>query len=619
MRIESSDSGQRFKNDDWQRNEKNSVISDDNNLQNKPGDKLRKKMMNILFISSGRNGLSLISKSIAEQELPGDFRVECAVTDSEKPNEGVLKALKKKGFNIAEASSQFVTINKIINSDVIVTFEECIIEPWQALPGNPSIIHWSDFSYDREREGNEEFADERYEDMRRRLEVKIKDLLMKGNINVLKSNRIKWLSYLENADSAMVIHDQHGRITYFNRSAELIFGYSREEVLGKECRKVFPRSLCGSECPFYEAASNSFDAFRYFRQIELRNGKRRPAEISIMPIRNCNEKVIGAVVSIRDFERSEKKKTRYNPKNHFMGVVGKSSLIREIFENIKDVGPTDVSVLIQGESGTGKELVAEAIHKISKRRKKTFVVINCGAIPEGLLESELFGHVKGAFTGAVRDKKGRFELADGGTIFLDEIGELSLFMQVKILRVLQSGVFSSVGSEQTKKVDVRVISATNRNLEELMRKRKFREDLYYRVCGFPITLPPLRERLDDIDLLVDFFLQGLATEFGRKITCSPDFLSALRDFSWPGNIRQLQNALQYAAIKCKSITLESCHLPHYISKKSSEKEKQPKAGRPKKLSREIVLDALKQTGGNKVKAAALLKIGRATLYRYLKK
>jgi transcriptional regulator with PAS, ATPase and Fis domain len=273
-------------------------------------------------------------------------------------------------------------------------------------------------------------------------------------------------------------------------------------------------------------------------------------------------------------------------------------------------------VHVYGETGTGKELVASAIHNESPRSGEPFVPINCGALPESLIESELFGHVKGSFSGAIRDKKGRFELADKGTIFLDEVAEISKLMQVKLLRFLQDGAFERVGGEKTQKVDVRVISATNKDLMQAIRGERFREDLYYRLNVIPVNLPTLRERRTDIPLLVSHFLKEAGRRNSSPVpTITDEALGALMDFEWPGNVRELQNAVQFAIVKSTRDIIEKGDLPPEISRlRSGEMLPQTRSG---KLDIEAVQTALKTTGGNKAKAAKLLGVGRATLYRFL--
>jgi len=302
--------------------------------------------------------------------------------------------------------------------------------------------------------------------------------------------------------------------------------------------------------------------------------------------------------------------------DEFENIVGRERSVRKLFAEIIELAACDFPVLIQGESGVGKELVARAIHNQSHRNAALFVPVSCAALPEGLLESELFGHVKGAFTGAIRNKKGRFELAHGGTIFLDEIAELSPAMQVKLLRILQEGAFERVGDQRTTKVDVRIISATNKNLEREMNAGRFRGDLFFRLCVMPILVPPLRERKNDIPLLADHFISAIADRAsGWRPTLSPQTLVQLMTHDWPGNVRELQNAIQFATIKSKGGVIQPVHLPPAIGSPSSKITRRRK--RRRKLDQNAVRDALRRTGGNKSRAAKLLGVNRATLYRFL--
>lgn len=305
---------------------------------------------------------------------------------------------------------------------------------------------------------------------------------------------------------------------------------------------------------------------------------------------------------------------RMHKREYFAGIIGRSHKMQEIFNTIRELADVNIPVLIQGESGTGKELVAAAIHNKGRRAKKPFVPLNCSALPEGLLESELFGHVKGSFTGAMRDKKGRFELADGGTIFLDEVADLPKVVQAKLLRVLQEGTFERVGDEKTISVDVRLISATNRDLKLAVKKGEFRDDLYYRISVVPIHMPPLRERKNDISMLIENFL-GKASEEGQANEgISDEALSVMIAYPWPGNVRELQSAVRFALVKSKGMKIKPDHLPVEVKQYKNDRVIQ---GPSRKLSEESVKTVLIQTGGNKSKAAKLLGIGRATLYRFL--
>jgi sigma-54 dependent transcriptional regulator, acetoin dehydrogenase operon transcriptional activator AcoR len=302
----------------------------------------------------------------------------------------------------------------------------------------------------------------------------------------------------------------------------------------------------------------------------------------------------------------------------FAGIVGRDSRMRELFAAIRQVANAACPVLIQGETGTGKELVARAIHDAGPRAAQSFVPVPCGAIPEGLLESELFGHVKGAFTGAVRDRLGRFGLADRGTIFLDEVAELSPLMQVKLLRVLQERSFEPVGSEQTTTVDVRVVSATHKDLGKEVAAGRFRSDLYYRLSVYPLSVPPLRERVGDLPLLVEHFVGGLAAAGGLEaVRVSRGAMAVLTAHGWPGNVRELQNALEYAVIRCRGHVVKPEHLPASL-RQGGEAALPAAVVRPRRaLTVAELAAALAAANGNKRDAAKALGVGRATLYRFL--
>jgi len=301
----------------------------------------------------------------------------------------------------------------------------------------------------------------------------------------------------------------------------------------------------------------------------------------------------------------------------FGNILGKNSRMQEIYELISDISHTDSTVLIQGESGTGKELIARAIHFNSHRKAKPFVVANCSAYAQNLLESELFGHEKGAFTGAIRRKIGRFELAHGGTIFLDEIGEVSPPTQILLLRVLQDHRFERVGGEETLEVDVRVIAATNKNLMEEMRKGTFREDLYYRLNVIPIFVPPLRERKDDIPLLTSYFLQKFSRDKGKEITSiGSEVMELFLAHSWPGNVRELENVIEHASIIAKKDKILPKDLPQYLLEKPLPNQQLSSL---KDHERDVILKALEETKWNKHQASKKLKITRSTLYGKMKR
>jgi len=300
----------------------------------------------------------------------------------------------------------------------------------------------------------------------------------------------------------------------------------------------------------------------------------------------------------------------------FWGMVGQSEKMLGLFEAVRKVATTDAPVLLQGESGTGKELVALALHRQGRRRGKHFVAVNCAALPEALIESELFGHAKGAFTGAVRDKKGRFELADGGTIFLDEVGELTPSLQAKLLRAVPDGCFEPTGSERTVRVDVRVISATNKDLAKEVAAGHFRLDLYHRLCAMLIKLPALRDRRGDIPLFANYFLAQYCEECSRQpVSLSAATVSAMEAYSWPGNVRELQNVLRFALLHCQGRFIEPEHLPESLRSKVPSRPEDARL-RKAKLHPADVARALKETSGNRKQAARLLGVSRSTLYRF---
>ena len=340
----------------------------------------------------------------------------------------------------------------------------------------------------------------------------------------------------------------------------------------------------------------------------------REMKAAILKKNGENGNASGKVVSFRNIAESCNRKREVEQPACFLKIIGRNRKMIEVFQQITDVAEYDYPVHIYGETGTGKELVAEAIHKTSSCKNGPFVPINCGALPEGIIESELFGHVKGSFSGAVRDRKGRFELADGGTIFLDEVAELSKYMQVKLLRFLQDGKFEKVGGEKTVCVNVRVISATNKDLKKEMKNNRFRDDLFYRINVVPFHLPPLRERKSDIPLLVDHFFKQDARKYNRtSVRVSDNAMLLLTEYKWPGNVRELQNAVQFAFVKSNGVEITSDDLPMELNENRLFGAIR---GSSRKLNMARVELALEKTGGNKARAARLLNVGRATLYRF---
>ncbi|MBW2072497.1 MAG: sigma 54-interacting transcriptional regulator [Deltaproteobacteria bacterium] len=416
---------------------------------------------------------------------------------------------------------------------------------------------------------------------------------------------------LDSLMEGIIAHDTQRRIIYFNRAAEQITGFSKEEVLGKDCHQAFGSPFCGGRCSFCGETPHSWTHVDYPLNIVTKDGVPKRIEMSVSGMTDGSGCLTGVLAAFRDVTDLVGLQLRLGKLTSFSGIIGQDHQMLQIFEQIRELATNDYPVHITGETGTGKELVAAAIHNESQRGGGPFVPVNCGALPEGVLESELFGHVKGAFSGAIRTKKGRFELADGGTIFLDEVADLPKNMQVKLLRVLQESTFERVGGEQTISVDVRVISAANIDLKEEVEKKRFRDDLYYRLNVVPIHLPPLRKRKSDIPLLIEHFLQEAARDGQKVAGFSKKALALMMEYDWPGNVRELQNAIHYALVKCKGKMIHEQDLPLELRKRS------PRRGPAKKLTSEAVQAALERSGGNKSRAARILGVGRATLYRFL--
>ena len=436
------------------------------------------------------------------------------------------------------------------------------------------------------------------------------------SIDNIFSNRKNLERILDNMKDGIIAHDLDRRIFYFNRKAEEITGYDRDEVIGKDCHDALGGPFCGSRCSFCGNQPIFLDTAEYPINIITRKGEMRRLEMTATMMRDENDREVGVLATFRDVTDLFELRIKAREMTGFSNIIGCDSKMVEVFRQIKDVSGYDYPVHIFGETGTGKELVANAIHNESLRAGNPFVPINCGALPEGLIESELFGHVKGAFTGAVRDKKGRFELANKGTIFLDEVAELPRMLQVKLLRFLQEGTFEKVGSEKTASVDVRVVSATNKDLKREVKRGNFREDLFYRLNVIPIHIPPIRERKADIPLLVEHFLSKAPMIQGqRPVRIAQEALHIFLDYSWPGNVRELQNAVQFAIVRCKGKVIRPDDLP--LELKGGFVPERPRRGPVRKLDAEMVSEALTKTGGNKARAAKVLGVGRATLYRFL--
>ena len=430
--------------------------------------------------------------------------------------------------------------------------------------------------------------------------------------------------------------DAHLQVVNLNRAAQDILGVTHEDALGEPCTALLRKADDPGGCELADAVRSGQMLQGREMRICRPDGQVRALEATTHVLQDEAGRPQGVVAILRDVTELQRLRTALRERERFERLIGKSHRMLEIYQLIEDIGESDATVLILGESGTGKELVAEAIHRRSHRRGGAFVKVNCSALSEGLLESELFGHVKGAFTGAIRDKAGRFELADGGTIFLDEIGEISPAVQVKLLRVLQEREFERVGGTETLHSDVRVIAATNRDLKQRMAEGRFRDDLYYRLYVVPIELPALRERKEDLPLLLEHFLEKFRQQTGKPIAkATPEVTSLMMDYDWPGNVRELENAVEHAFVKCHSEAIDVRDLPLGLVRDvggaggarpggdAPEREWAPTAGDgvgsdDGTSEKERLLAALKWAGWNQSRAARMLGMHRTTLWRKIK-
>jgi PAS domain S-box-containing protein len=412
--------------------------------------------------------------------------------------------------------------------------------------------------------------------------------------------------------------DREWRITSFSRRAEALTGHRAEDAIGRFCHEVLPSALCQQGCPALHCLETGDAEAEH--ETEILTAAGRPLSIveKAIPLLDEQGEALGSVLVIEDRSAFGEGAADGAESSSFCGIVGRSEAMRRVFHVIEQVARTDVSVLLTGESGTGKEMAARAIHRRSARRAGPLEAINCAALPETLLESELFGHVRGAFTGAERDRSGRIAEAEKGSLFLDEVGEMPLPIQAKLLRFLQEREYQRLGESKTRSADVRIICATNRDLRAEVAAGRFREDLYYRIRVIPIELPPLRDRRGDIPLLAQTLLVDIAAKRDRPdLVWTPAALRALTDHAWPGNVRELVNAIEYAVALAPGRKLGPEDLPPEVQ--DSPRLPRPVAGPDLDDEKTRVLETLRQHGGNRSRAARALGIDRVTLYRKLKK
>ncbi len=431
--------------------------------------------------------------------------------------------------------------------------------------------------------------------------------------------------------------DNSGRITSWNRSMERISGYPAAEAMSKTCQILKCSRCFGKQCPSgIRSCKILKDGKSEAKECLLthKDGHTVPVIKNARVVHDENQQIIGVVETVTDLseissarQEAEEALIRLGEKHRLDNLIGKSHAMQKVFAAINAAAASDATILIMGESGTGKELVAGAIHQRSTRKTYPLIAVNCSALTESLLESELFGHVKGAFTGAIQNRLGRFEEADGGTVFLDEIGEISPYIQVKLLRVLQEREIERVGDSKTRKVDIRIMAATNRDLYRRVQEGFFRDDLYYRLKVFPIVLPPLRKRRDDIPLLTRHFIDRQNHKTGKSITGISQYaMRVFLDHSWPGNVRELENAIEHAFVLCNRDQIEISDLPLEIRRPADACSPGAMAGAAAKnvrigrdLSKEELMELLETSSWNKAEVARRLGVSRTAVWKYMKK
>ncbi|MFC1514013.1 sigma-54 interaction domain-containing protein [candidate division KSB1 bacterium] len=419
------------------------------------------------------------------------------------------------------------------------------------------------------------------------------------------------------ADGVFTV-DEEWNISSFNKAAEKITGISRDEAVGRQCCDVFRASICECGCSLRETMKSGVSIINKPIEIVSAIGKKIPISISTAILKDENDKIVGGVETFRDLTTEEELRKKLEGKYTFYDIVTRNHRMQEILSLIPTIAESDATCLITGESGTGKELVARAIHDISKRKERPFVAINCAALPDSLLESEMFGYEKGAFTGAHKDKPGRIAIAEGGTIFLDEIGDISPALQSKLLRFLQERTYEPLGSTDTKKADVRILSATNKDLTKLIKKESFREDLYYRINVVRLKIPPLRERKNDIILLAEHFIDRLNRMRRKQIAgLSQEVLNKFMIYDWPGNIRELENSIETAFVFCTSGLIQVQYLPDQF--KDIESGFNSDSVKLQDIEIQVIIEALKRNNYKRSETAMELGIDNSTLWRKIKR
>lgn len=439
-------------------------------------------------------------------------------------------------------------------------------------------------------------------------------------------NQTQFQVILDSIADGVFTVDLEWKITSFNRAAEIITGVERREAIGRRCWEVFRASICEKGCSLRQTIETGHPFVNQSIFIVNSKGERIPVSIATALLKDQNGQVIGGVETFRDLSVVEQLRKELTGKHRFQDIISKNKEMQNLFGMLELVSESDTTVLLEGESGTGKELFAKAIHALSSRNKGPMITVNCGSLPDTLLESELFGYKAGAFTDAKNDKPGRLALAEGGTLFLDEIGDISQLLQVRLLRVLQDKTYEPLGDTRSIRANVRIVAATNKKLEDLVKNGSFRQDLYYRINVVKLTLPPLRKRKEDIPLLTEHFIRKFNRLFGKDIQgLSPEVLPVLMEHNFPGNIRELENIIEYAAVVCKADWIGISHLPENLRGYLEGGENRfTDAARKRaltfqELEKEYISQMLMKNNGNRKNTAEEMGVHPTTLWRKIKR
>jgi PAS domain S-box-containing protein len=424
---------------------------------------------------------------------------------------------------------------------------------------------------------------------------------------------------LDSINEGVFTVDGEWRITSFNAAAETITGVPRVEAIGRRCMDVFHANICENACALRRTMSDGKPVVNSVAHIINHEGQPVPVRISTALLKDDKDRIIGGVETFQDLSQLEELKKELRGRHSFQDIIGRSQAMARLFELLPRIAESTSTVLIDGVSGTGKELFARAIHNLSPRKQKRFVAVNCGALPDTLLESELFGYKAGAFTDARRDKAGRFALAEGGTIFLDEIGDISPAMQVRLLRVLQEKTYEPLGGIEPVKANVRIVAATNRNLSDLVKAGTFREDLYYRIRVIHLQLPALSERREDIPLLVDHLVMKFNRLQGKDVAgVSEEVMARLMEHDFPGNVRELENIIEQAFVLCRGGLIEMSHLPPELRPSGILSPADQGSMSLAAMEKQLIILSLDRHKGNRRTAAKDLGIDTSTLFRKIR-